>query len=254
MRGIPSEFQRLEAQYRDSEHNLTVSASVQVGSLDFLLHNRSVLDYIAHEIAKICIQQPNKIYFPIAPTLMKGNDFRKRLDDKYLPGLANRSPQIFGYLDSIQHYYGNEWLPIFGVITNKHKHCHLELQEREDCEALVVMSTETGRGFQIGDRGLKWVELQAGGTLRFSVPSGRNLEIRGPQRIDVTTTSLVDADPGIELVRHKWREIKFHDFPVQPAICFLNVVQQQVRGIANTLVDLLGMKHEQLWPALPTNS
>jgi hypothetical protein len=235
------ELAGIEREYADCVTKMRISPKLRVATLDYMVHQRAILDYLAHELLPFCKKSPNKVYFPIAKRHLHAVEFHQALNTKWLPGLADQRPDIFAYLDALQHYrLGNEWLIPFSLLANTNKHVRLTTQSISDCEAVVIRNPRGSGALQIGDRGAQAVHLQEGGSLRFEGPPGEYLTVRGPQTIDRNTTGLVDADPGLELIRQAWTENKFPEFPLQPAIVFIRIVDVEIRRIVAELSKLAG--------------
>ncbi|MGV8039047.1 MAG: hypothetical protein AB2L07_02875 [Thermoanaerobaculaceae bacterium] len=236
--GIPGDLDLLRDEYKHSASRLTLSPQVRIHLLDFLVHNRAVLDYLAHDFVAYCSRKPERIYFPIASTTKTRDQFLGALDRDYLPGLSRGHPALANYLDSVQHYHGNDWLPAFATLANTSKHVRLAPHVLSDCRAVVLCCL--GRPLlQIGDRGLGRLEIQAGGTFRARGRDGRTYALRGPQVITTETTSLSGAHREFTLQQAAWRDFKFEVFPGQPALIFVEMVERNVKEIAKQLMTLL---------------
>jgi hypothetical protein len=235
---IPSGLSALQDEYGECIKKVAVSPKFRAQTHAFLGHLRSILDFLAHEVARFCPSAPAKIYFPIAKVGMSKADFEKNLRKKWLPGIDIGSPAIFDYLMKLQYFYpGNDWLPAFHNLSNKNKHVQLSRMEIAGCDAAMICYN--GKPFmQIGDRGLHSLTLEAGASLVLSSGSHR-AAIRGPQIIDRSTEKLHDADPGVDIVLGTWAEFKFNEFPQQPAIVFLEAAAKEVRRISEQIEALI---------------
>jgi hypothetical protein len=119
---IPQELRELEAMVAESEKNLQISDLLRVRSFDYLSHCRSVLDYLAQELATICTPPLSpKIYFPIVRPPKAAADF-PQLMNKWFPGLQPSRPDIFNMLEGEQYYHSNDWILSLADITNETKH------------------------------------------------------------------------------------------------------------------------------------
>lgn len=242
LRNTAGELSELELEYKNCLYHLTVSEDFLIKTKNFLAANRSILDYIAHEVVQFCRERPTRVYFPIASKNVREEKFRGELK-KWFPGLSLSHPKLFEYLCEIQHFReGNEWLTAFHNISNEYKHVTLTPMTIQGCKAVVIRNPN-GTGLQIGDRGFQRVELEENSCMRFPDPSGRSLAVRGPQVIDLDTTSLLDADDDLEIIHQEWTEYKFEEFQNQPAIVFLRIVDREVRQIFHKLVILMDQPH-----------
>jgi hypothetical protein len=236
---LPAQLAALQAEYRQCVQSASVSPSFRAHTLSYLVNLRAVLDYLAHELVPFLSKTPPKLYFPIAKRGMPQVKFEQELRTKWLPGLDVNRPDIFSYLMGLQHFHpGNEWITAFHELSNQNKHVRLSKMAIGDCEATVVRMH--GRAvMQIGDRGLHELNLSDKGSLSFEGSGGRGFNIRGPQVINRNTTALLDADPGLDVARATWTEFKFDQFPLQPAVVFLEIAEKEVRRIATKLESLL---------------
>lgn len=228
---VPSALSDLQSEYEECIKKVAVSPKFRAQTQAFLGHLRSILDFIAHEVARFCSRTPGKIYFPIAKIGVSKADFERNLKSKWLPGIDVNRPDIFEYLIKLQHFYtGNDWLPAFHDLSNKNKHVQLSRMEIAGCDAVFIRFNGKPK-MQIGDRGYKSLILEQGASLVFQEGS-RRAAIRGPQVIDRSTEKLHDADPGLDIVLGTWTEFKFNEFPQQPAIVFLKIAENEVRRIS----------------------
>jgi hypothetical protein len=183
---IPSALSALRDEYEVCIKKVAVSPRFRAQTQAFLGQLRSILDFLAHEVARFCSSTPGKIYFPIAKVGVSKAYFEKNLKKKWLPGIDMSRPAIFDYLMKLQYFYpGNDWLPAFHELSNKNKHVQLSRMEIAGCDAAVICCN--GKPvLQIGDRGYQSLTLEAGASLVFSLGS-RRVAIRGPQTIDRST-------------------------------------------------------------------
>lgn len=236
--GIAAELDGIRQEYAKSVERLAVSSELRIRLLDFFVHNRAVLDYLAQDFLAFCTKKRSRVYFPIASDSQSRAEFLKRLDGKWFPGLAKAHPQLFDYLDSIQHYNGNCWAPAFVKLANRGKHISLVPHVVGSCRAAVLCVHGRPR-LQVGDRGYGRVEIQAGGTLRFRDPDARTWDVRGPQVITASTTDLENADSGLTIGQAAWTEFKFEVFPDQPAVVFVEIVERNVKAVAARVMALV---------------
>ena len=224
---IDKEFSLLERNYSESISTMHIPSQLKVDVLDYLNHNRVILDYLAQEISEYCSNKPSKIYFPIASKRMLPKNFLKRLK-KWFPGLKSNRPDLFEYLYQVQHYNNNDWLPEFNDLINDYKHVDFIPQSTAGY-ANIIIQVE-GKGVTVGERGLRSLTIGEGNSLRFLKSNGEELFIRGPQVIDDNTTELIDADQGIELLRDDWIDFKFSNSD-HSAIGFLEIIKETKKRV-----------------------
>jgi hypothetical protein len=163
---------------------------------------RSTLDYLARDIQSVCErrQGAGKLYFPIAGAKVVKRDFETRLHREF-PGLSRLSPELYAYLIKIQGFSGEMWLSNLGDVVNRMKHHELLGWEEVESESIVVH--HDGVGVRIGALGLRSLEILKGGSLNLVSAAGVVREVRGPERIEVATTRLANADPEVKIDRHR---------------------------------------------------
>jgi len=232
---IDKEFSLLELEYQVSISTMHIPSQLKVDILDFLNHNRVILDYLAQEISEYCSKKPSKVYFPIAHKRMLPKNFLKKLK-KWFPGLKTNRPDLFDYLYQIQHYNNNEWLPEFNDLINEYK--HVDFIPQSTCGYAIITIQVEGKGVRIGERGLKSLTLGEGNSLKFLRSNGEKLFLRGPQVIDHNTSELHDADPGIEFHRDEWIDFKFSNSD-HSAIGFLEIIKQNVSRIEEAVRKMI---------------
>jgi hypothetical protein len=228
----------LESLYRQCTYTLTVTPEFRVAMFDYLVHQRTILDYLAHGFVQFCSKRPPKLYFPLAKPGMERDAFLQQLNSRWMPGLQHSHPELFAYVDGVQWYApGNETIAGLVKLVNLNKHVRLSLMEISDSTALVIENPGHS-AIQVGDRGLRAVNIAAGATLAFEGPPGRRLVVRGPQVIDRETTRLDDADAGLRVRRLQWREFRFDEAPHTSAISFLAHVRTEVERICDRVLSL----------------
>ncbi len=234
---IPSSLATLQAEYKKCTASLSVSSEFRVQTQNFLNQLRSAMDYLAHEVVRFCSSRPGKVYFPIAKKDISKKSFEAKLR-KWLPGIEVNRPDIWSFLIQVQHFnQGNDWISAFHELSNSNKHVKLSKMAVAGCDSVLICLN--GRpAMQIGDRGYGSIELRDGASL--VIRSGSNqAAIHGPQTINHNTRLLLHADHGLDVVSSTWTEFKFDEYPQQPAIIFLEIVEREVRRICEQVMSLV---------------
>jgi hypothetical protein len=240
LRLLPDEYRALANRFAQAEQFLSTPQTLTIAACDYLIHCRCVLDYLAHELIRLCNAAPKRVYFPVIRPPGRTAEFSLQMK-KWFPGLEGNHPQVYAALDYWQYYNSNDWLIGFVEITNDAKHVQLALHERANCQAITIRHVDCPNGLQLGEAGLGAMVLDdRGGTLRFPLRSGSFADIRGPQVLDKNTRHPVNADPGFIITEHNWQELKFSGYLSQPAVTFLKVVGVHVKQIAGSLAPHLG--------------
>jgi hypothetical protein len=206
MKSINDEFNIIETEYKKCIQNMIISDSLSIKILDFLNHNRIVLDYIGQEICKYCTNKPKKIYFPIASLDLTEEEFVRNME-KWFPGLQKKRPDLFSSIMRIQHFSGDPWLSTLKELINNYKHINFVPQSTSGYACISFHYK--GIGKKVGERGLRSITIAEGATIGLKANIGDTKYIRGPQIIDVNTTHFDNADPEIEIIREQWIDFKF---------------------------------------------
>lgn len=250
LKHLKQNFEEIRSVYFECEKNLIITTELRVKSYQYLLNCRSVFEYCAHEIASFTGKTRGKIYFPFARHPMTKVDFSDSMQ-KWYPNLEKNYNQLYLIIERFQYFNENSWIPAMLTITNNSKHTNLSLQTRMDCEALVIMAPGKG-AIQLGDRGLKEITIEKGGAIKFEHTNGTFYSIRGPQTLSITTKKLNDADPQILLHKRKWQEIKFDDYPDQPALALLSKAAEQANYLYFEIAKIVSRKtpSDLPWPLI----
>ena len=229
---------------------------VKIRIYDFLNHSRSVLDYLAQEIADVYKVRPKRKNwepsFPIAWIKMKLPAFEKKLRETFV-GLDAVAPRLFHYLIDIQHFDGDPWLSEFSLLVNFNKHEDLSPQPLGDFVSLIIHYK--GCVIHFGALGIigkptasagfrtKVLTLGNDSIVRMIGHDGTVQCIRGPDTIDVNTILLKDADAGIELVRRKWSDFKFH-VSEHTAYGLLKIIDRNIRCVYQDILKMIDTARE----------
>jgi hypothetical protein len=168
-----------------------------------LLENyRSALEYAAHYMAARCAPPlpPDQVQFPVANSNDTAATFARKLD-RWFPGLETSAPKVRDHVLSIQGFSGEKWLRQLHELTNFNKHRCLSPQEIGLFRSVVVRYD--GIGLRFGELGLQSLRLEKGGTLRFQDAAGQRVDLDVPCVLDGATSSILSADPRIEIVREE---------------------------------------------------
>ncbi len=130
---IKRELAAVEAEYKHCTLTLRASPELRIKFYDFFVHQRAILDYLAHDIAAACTSIPRKIYFRLAKPGISAAKFRQKMDKEWMPGLSVGRPDLFALLDSVQPYNDNAWIEAFISMTNSNKHFALMTCDVADC-------------------------------------------------------------------------------------------------------------------------
>ncbi len=126
------DLKKIEQAYASALYQKIIPSDLQIDIKNFCENQRSVLDYLAHDIREMCCPGANstdRFYFPIC------GDARQFEGDvaKSYPGLKAVSPDLWGFLESIQPYHSEwSWLGAFNKLNNENKHGRLVAQKRQE--------------------------------------------------------------------------------------------------------------------------
>ena len=141
---ISNIYSEIESGYNQALKDKDISLKLKIKIKSFFDNSRSVLDYLAHDIAEKSGVQCTRIYFPIVKSDADIESY-KGFIGRHLPDLQDKSKMIFDYFESIQPYQNNQnWLADFADICNNNKHQSLTPQKKE--ETVRIKSTHTGGG------------------------------------------------------------------------------------------------------------
>lgn len=197
-----------------NKHLLLPSNKPELDELRIDLKNilenyRSSLEYVAHHLADKCVPRPpsERVQFPVARPDEDIASFSNKLD-KWFPGLSVNFPAAKDVLISIQGCSGEKWLCELAVLSNFNKHRSLSQLEQKTFHSSVIIYGNVG--LRLGELGFSSLNIAPGGIIRLEVRLGQHRDIRGPQLINVDTTTLIDADFGINIVKE---ERKLYSIP-----------------------------------------
>ncbi len=233
-----SELYNITKAYSNLKYLLEVPDSTKIDIHDFLAHNRAILDYLAQELAESCSPKPKRPKFPIASLNQNVAEFEKELKGQF-PGLQRKKPELFNYLLDIQHFRDSPWLFEFNQIVNFNKHNNLSAQSHSEFISLII--SFKGVGPHIGELGIKSINIGPGGSLLLRSPDGDTRAIRGPQKIDIDTDYLNNADPNIDLIKVKWKDFKF-DQSANSTVGLLKIIDINVRRICLKISSIIKSK------------
>lgn len=152
-----------------------------------LEHLRSVLEYIASELAETLSVKPKRWYFPY------GSDPKLYAESlqRNLPGLDSKFKPL---LESVQPFIcGDAWLLHLAGASNFNKHVSLQEQERKNVDP---------QSLRIGN--LVHIE---GGTIGQLIVDGRLINPKGPLTVETEAIDL--RVPAGHPVTKTYRDVKF---------------------------------------------
>lgn len=139
-----SQFDEIRSEYDRSLHDKSVSDLLKVDIKNLFENLRSVLDYMANSIREDFCPDANpktRFYFPV---FSDNESFIQRMA-QWFPGLQERNPELYNYLQSIQPFNSKySWLGAFNKINNENKHDSLVEQTRTETTRISAQSG-TGR-------------------------------------------------------------------------------------------------------------
>jgi hypothetical protein len=179
-----------------------------------LEHQRSALDYLAHELVTHYGVAGKKSYYPMAPTLA---EVTASVDSR-LPGVRSDRPDIATAIEARQPCQpGYEWLTALTEHVNALKHRELTPQTRQ--ETVVRSHTSPGGG------GVRWTQ---------GVTFGAGVYINGVP-VDPRTQTTVDGRT-VQTIYVDW----LFDGTTRSVLGTLQQVQAGVEGILNDIGALVG--------------
>ena len=190
------QYSAIKSEYESSLTQQSVSEDLSIDIKNLCENLRSALDYLAHDIQETHCPSANKkdkIYFPILPDI---NQFRNKMSHWY-PGLDTACPNLWNYLESVQHYHGEStiWLHLFNRLNNENKHDSLAPQTKSTRERVHV-------------------NIHSGGSVSWdpsAVKFGRGVYIGGVP-VD-PSTQMPTPHPSQEVKRIIWVDFHFKDIP-----------------------------------------
>lgn len=144
LKSIDCRYDEIENAYNQALQEKEIPSDLKLKIKNFFDDARSILDYLAHDIAEKLNIAPCKIYFPI---VRKNGDITSfnGFVGRHLTGLEGLNKALFDYIESIQPYkQGMSWLADFSEISNNNKHQRLTPQKRT--ESVRIKSTHAGGG------------------------------------------------------------------------------------------------------------
>jgi hypothetical protein len=207
-----ADLAKVAKEYRNSLDAQKIGNDLKVDIKNLCENLRSVLDYIAHDLGeKYCPDADPKTQFYFLIRLSKP-DFEGSMERSY-PGLHERAPDLWAYLESVQPYYNAfRWLDSFNRVNNENKHGNLVEQTRTETDQVKV-------SFQGGN--VRW--------LPKNVKFGSGVSIGGIA-VDPRTQMPV-PHPSQKVERIRWVDFRFADLNVS-ALGLLREAFAGIKGIA----------------------
>jgi hypothetical protein len=121
----------IHAEYAKAKTTESIVAIARPKVKSCLEHLRSVLEYIASDLAETLAVKPRRIYFPYGRNVtLYQQSLRKNL-----PGLDNKYEALIEGLQP--HVCGDKWLIQLASASNFNKHIKLDVQERKNFDATL---------------------------------------------------------------------------------------------------------------------
>jgi hypothetical protein len=136
LRKADADFADLKNAYESSLAQQQVREDLKVSIKNIFENLRSCLDYLAQDVFEShCAgaRKPDRLYFPIRPTLA---EFQQVVARDF-PGLEVRSKPVYGILEAAQPYHA-PWLGWFNKLNNHNKHQDLVEQTRTESRRVTV--------------------------------------------------------------------------------------------------------------------
>ncbi len=212
------QYLSLQKDYEKSLKAKEISEEMKIDIKNIFENLRSVLDYLAKDIAeKNCpnITLKYRLYFPIRQNQA---DFQGFLKKSY-PGLDINNSKLCAYLESIQIYKNpnNEWLSQFNKLNNDNKHDDLVEQTRKEARQIEVS--------------------RSGGSVAWGpgVTFGKGVSVMGVP-ID-SNTQLPVANNLVKTEIITWVDFKFRALDKS----VLTFIQKVIDGIENIFAQIKGI-------------
>ncbi len=169
----------LAARYAYSVPSAQEANIVRPQIKSILENYRSILDYLAHDMAFACSPSPQaQLYFPIAREGETVANFESRFARDF-PGLRQAAPIAFDHIVRLQDMAETLWLTKFNKLVNRTKHRQLLPFEEIDCSKVIIHCIGIGVG--LGELGFGSIQIADGGALRIvDAEAGLESIIRGP--------------------------------------------------------------------------
>lgn len=138
------ELENIELEYQKSIQNKKIDLSFEMTIKGLLSKLRSVLDYLANQIASENSSIGKKASFPIYSE--SSHRFKRFMKEKF-PRLEKKNPSLFQKLESIQYYNdpsNNSWMKDLSILDNAYKHVK-PIQQKLDNGRVVVQ----GKGITV---------------------------------------------------------------------------------------------------------
>lgn len=129
-------LEEIESLVNQSLEDKEIDAGLRVKIKNLLENAKSILDYLAHDIAEQYGLQASKIYFPIVGKDKDVTSYKGAIG-RNLPGLEKQK-LIFDYIESIQPYNSNySWLGDFSELSADTKHQQLIPIKRQESKRII---------------------------------------------------------------------------------------------------------------------
>jgi len=188
----------IQAEYVRAKTTESIVAIARPKVKSCLEHLRSVLEYVAADLAETLATKPRRCYFPY------GRDatlYQQSLSQN-LPGLDIRYEALIEALQP--HVCGDNWLVELASASNFNKHIKLDVQERRNIDATLRIGryVSIGGTGQIGQLIIDGVLVNPGGPLSGDscVSEVRNLPTSVPVTKEYDSVRFVLKDSGVDVL------------------------------------------------------
>ncbi|CAM9965070.1 unnamed protein product [Phaeothamnion confervicola] len=210
---------------------------LRVDLKNILENYRSSLEYVAHYLADRCNPRPEaeNVQFPVAKDKDDAISFGRKID-KWFPGLALESPIAKQYLLDIQWFNGELWLKWLAKLSNYNKHRSLSSQQIGRFRSVVIRYGKSA--IRLGELGYRSIKIKPGGSFRFRGHDGNDAILDVLGYYDGMTTSILGADPRIEIIPEE-RDLYFIDNIPTSIAGMVWLIGNNVYRAVNSLCGLL---------------
>ena len=188
----------IKAEYAKAKTTESIVAIARPKVKTCLEHLRSVLDYIAADLAETLPVKPRRCYFPY------GRDqalYQQSLKQN-LPGLNDKYAALIEGLQP--HACNDSWLVQLAGASNFNKHIKLDIQERENVDPTLRIGNlvAIGGSFQIGQLIVDGVLVNPTGPLtgNSSVSEVRNLSPSVPVTKVYASVRFIFKESGVDVL------------------------------------------------------
>ena len=193
LHSIEIQYAEIESAYNKALGNKEVPFGLKIKIKNFFDNARSILDYLAHDIAEKLNITATKIYFPIVKKNSNIQNY-KGFIGRHLPNLQTTNQKLFNYIESLQPYQEKMgWLADFAEINNNSKHQQLTPQTRIENPSVNISHNN--------------VEISLTGGASIVTGSNTLISLDGaviPGGQQISANSNFVGDPRLQVKREIW--------------------------------------------------